>query len=130
MTDEEASVLHQWNRNDYPKSDSNTYNYFRKMYDAVIDGEWIIYSNELDNYNLYKRKLDGSHNVELINSSAVDIKVSGNWIYFSNYSYGGYLFKIRKDGLGLTQLNNEYSTNIRIEGIFRFHSDFRNMINQ
>ena len=118
MNDEDIKKDHKWDEGKYPKSDKNRYKYFRDVYEGVIDGGWIYYSSNADNYNLYKIRINGEDRVRLLNSSVVDVNLDKNWIYFSNYSFGGYLFKIRKDGLGLTKLNQDYSTNIIVKDKF------------
>lgn len=126
LSDERMSKDHEWNRNRYRTSTSEKFQYLQSMYHAVIDSPWIYFSNELDEYKLYKMSVDGKIKaVKLNDSISLYGAIDEQWIYYSNYSNGGFLYKIRKDGLGTTKLNNEWTKDIQVQGDWIFYKNVK-----
>ncbi|MCB2313991.1 DUF5050 domain-containing protein [Clostridium tagluense] len=116
LSDEKISKDHEWVRKNYPISVNEKFQYLQSMKHAVIDGNWIYFTNSLNEDKLYKMSLDGKIQAKLVDSVSWFEAVDEQWIYYSNYSNGGFLYKIRKDALGNTKLNNEWTVDIEVQG--------------
>lgn len=68
-------------------------------------GEWIYYSNELDDDKLYKIRTDGTQKQKICDDQARYLNVLDDWIYYVK-DYGT-LFKIRIDGTKKIQISKE-----------------------
>lgn len=67
-------------------------------------GEWIYYSNALDEDKLYKIHIDGTQKQNICDDHARCLNVLDDWIY---YVKDKYLFKIRTDGTQRSQISKE-----------------------
>jgi putative cell wall-binding protein len=72
-------------------------------------GDYLYYTNNSDNYSMYKIMSDGTGRVQSYNGSSSLMNIlhdlSGDWIYFSHDMEGLMLYKIRTDGTGLSPVN-------------------------
>ena len=64
-----------------------------------VSGDWVYYSNDSDNGNLYKIRTDGSERTKLNESNSVAINIVDDWIYFVSNDDNCF-YRIRADGLG------------------------------
>jgi len=88
FTDQSSNMIYRIDRNGVSTrvSEQRTRRY-------NISGEWIYYSN-MDNWHLYRMRLDGTENEKI-----AEIEVSGIWFY------GNELFFLRRAILDIYQIN-------------------------
>lgn len=87
-------------------------------------GEWIYFTNSLDEKKLYKMKIDGSNMTLLCNDEAWYINVVGDWIYYSNFSDECKFYKIKIDGSQRTKISDEAVSSIYAVGNIIYYSAF------
>lgn len=73
---------------------------------AAVWGEWIYYTDDQENGDLYKIKLDGTQKTKLSQDTPSYINVSEDWVYYSN-NMDGKLYKIKTDGSQRTKLSDD-----------------------
>lgn len=130
VTDTKLSKDHIWDKSNFPRSVDEKFSYLSDMRYPIISGEYIYYSNELNNNNLYRIRLDGTDNTRILTDRAFFIAVYGEWLYFSNYSDGGCIYKVRVDGSDKTKLNSRHSTNLRIENGVLHYTDYNSNVDK
>ncbi|NFV13853.1 DUF5050 domain-containing protein [Clostridium sporogenes] len=114
MTDEDMAKDHKWVKSDFPVCNDNSFKYLHRANYVVKDLDYIYYSNEEDDYNLYRMKIDGSNNEMLTEDRAVNLVYYNDYIYFSNYSDNGTLYKVKNDGTGLEQILDNHVENLHL----------------
>jgi hypothetical protein len=67
----------------------------------VVKDGWVYYLNRVDNYTIYKVRIDGSGRTKLTNSTGAINNVIGNWLFFS---YGKVTYRIKTDGTNLQKM--------------------------
>lgn len=109
---------------DFPACNDNSFKYLQKADYVVKDLDYIYYSNNEDDYNLYKMKIDGSNNQMLTEDRAVNLVYYNDYIYFSNYSDGGTLYKVKNDGTKLEQILDNHVENLHYSnGYLTYHNE-------
>ncbi len=83
---------------------------------AVINGEWVFFSNASDNDKLYKMKADDTGRTKLSDDSSGYINVVGDWIYYRNGADDYKIYKMKVDGSGKVKLNDDNSDYINVAG--------------
>lgn len=74
-------------------------------------GEWIYYSNPLDNNKLYEVRIDGTNKTKMDDETSYYINVCGDWVYYSSESG---LYKIKTDGTGKFKLSNDSALYVNV----------------
>jgi hypothetical protein len=115
LSDTEMGENHIWSTGDYPSCTSNKYSYFKDMNFPVWDGDYIYYSDKINDY-LSKINYNGTGKQTILNERALYLCQYGDWIYFSNYSRSAYISKVKKDGQRCTQVNSRHSRDLRLSG--------------
>lgn len=96
---------------------------------VAIQGDWIYYSNALDNPNsqeyckFYKVRTDGTDKTLLSEKPARFINVVGDWIYYSDVINGSFLTKMKTDGTNKTILSDDLSQFINVRGEWIYYSN-------
>ncbi|NFD31519.1 DUF5050 domain-containing protein [Clostridium botulinum] len=124
MSDADIAKDHHWVKSDFPACNDNSFKYLHKADYVVKDLDYIYYSNNEDDYNLYKMKIDGSNNQMLTEDRAVNLVYYNDYIYFSNYSDGGTLYKVKNDGTELEQILDNHVENLHYSnGYLTYHNE-------
>ncbi|GAA0745006.1 DUF5050 domain-containing protein [Clostridium oceanicum] len=128
LSDNEIEKDHKWDRSKYPKCDDKSFDYLHAIRYPVVDGQWIYYSNEDDDYKMYRIDLNGQDNQKLTEDSAIELAQYKDYVFFSNYSDSGYLYKIRKDNLELKLLEDDFVTNIHVKDDYlNYYNNFESV---
>ena len=115
LSDEVMGKDHEWNASSYTKCTSAKYNFFSNIEAAARDKSTVYYSNEGDEYRLYKINIDGSENKKISENKSPFMSVSEGWVYYSDYEDGGALYKMSIDGKNKTKLCSEWCINIEVK---------------
>ncbi len=91
---------------------------------VASEGDWIYYSNIMDNGKLYRKKSGSNENIMVIDESAWSINLVDGWIYYSNSDFGNRIYKIRTDGTERIRLNDDYSSNINVVGSWIYYRNW------
>lgn len=88
---------------------------------AVVKDDWLYYTNHNDNDHLYKKRIDGSQNTQLVNGHySYQINVVGNWIYYIGGS-PGYIYRMTTDGKNHEKIENQRCDNLIATDQFVFY---------
>lgn len=102
------------------KSISNTYTSkdedIMHVKNLVEQSGWVYYHNSNDKNKLYKRNIDGSKNLKLIDSYLGSFCVEEEWIYYEGIDTNGSssLYRIKTDGSINEKLNTDNCSSINI----------------
>ena len=70
----------------------------RSSSDINVEGEYVYYTDCLDNQKLYKMKTDGTDKALLSDDMCWNVNVSGGYIYYRNQTDFGKIYKMKTDG--------------------------------
>lgn len=115
INDTDLRKDHTWESADYPKATSKKYSYMHQMQDSYELGDYIYYSNVVDNNTLYRYSLVNNQSERLADTRALYIVGNDEWLYFSNYSNGAYLSRVRLDGSDLEVIYKAEVRNLMID---------------
>jgi len=118
VSDDIMAKDHEWSEGYYTKCTSTKYNFFNNIVAATRDRSIVYYSNESDNYKLYRINIDGSEKKKINENKSLYMDVSEGWIYYSDYEDGGALYKMSTDGKNKTKLCSEWCINIEVKDGF------------
>ncbi|KPU43280.1 hypothetical protein OXPF_27210 [Oxobacter pfennigii] len=106
-----GDLIYYWSGNDSIfssiKTDGTGKKQYKRIYCAVIDGDWIYYANGSDGRKLYKIRPDGSENIKISDDEIpLPINVYNGWIYYFKETGDNRckLYKIKLDGTERTEL--------------------------
>ncbi|MDF2673078.1 MAG: serine/threonine protein kinase [Clostridiales bacterium] len=80
----------------------------------VEQSGWIYYHNPNDRSKLYKRSMDGSKNIKILDDYLGSYCLDGEWIYYSNTADNSSLYRVKIDGSAKEKLNNVESSSINV----------------
>ncbi len=79
------------------------------------DGKGNVYfRSELDNWFLYKAKMDGSEKTKICEDVATEINVLDDYIYYANYRDNFNVYRVKTDGTGREKLIDSYCSTLRV----------------
>lgn len=78
------------------------------------DSGWIYYCNPDDNYNLYKKSLNSSDNIKILEWALWPFCLDGEWIYSRDVSDNFSLYRTKTDGSVREKLNNGGGSRINV----------------
>lgn len=112
VSDKSLSKIYEWDKQGYPKAESEKYSYFQDMYSRGIGtttievGNYVYYSNY--NYRLYRVTKDGGVKERLGEKRVPYIKVSNGYTYYSNYDGARYLTRMNNNRNKATRGNKKH----------------------
>ena len=124
MSDSDIEKDHYWVKSNFPACNDNSFRYLHKANYVVKDLDYIYYSNNEDDYKLFKMKLDGTVYKKLTEDMAINLVYYNDYIYFSNYSDEGTLYRVKNDGTELEQILDNYVENLHVsQGYLTYYNE-------
>lgn len=78
------------------------------------DDGYIYYRSEVDHWQLYKAKPDGSEKQKLSEDMPSNINVIDGWVYYTSFSDNFSIWRIKTDGTERQLINKEYCDDLYV----------------
>ncbi len=90
---------------------------FEQSIPSIIVGDGkgaVYYRSEMDNWCLYKAKIDGSDKIKICDDVADKINVLDDYIYYTNFKDNFNVYRIKTDGSDRQKLIDTYCANLLV----------------